>query len=252
MIDEILTRPASAGQPQSKIGLNSSPDEKVGLFRSLFKGREDAYPRRFESQKTGKVGYSPACANEWDPTLCDKRTVKCGRCSNRRLLPVTDENIRWHLTGLDAKGKPFVMGVFPILQDEACFFLAADFDKEGWQEDAAAFLETCRRQNLPVALERSRSGRGGHVWMFFEQVLPAGLARKLGSFLLTETMERRPGIGLDSYDRLFPNQDTLPQGGFGNLIALPLQGAARKKDNSVFLDDRFVPHADQWAFLSAG
>ncbi|HEX5680557.1 MAG TPA: DEAD/DEAH box helicase family protein, partial [Desulfobacterales bacterium] len=229
---------------------SSSPDAKIKLFRSLFKGREDVYPKRFESRNTGRKGYAPACANEWDRALCDKRTVKCGRCPNRRFLPVTDETIRWHLTGLDAGGFPFVMGVFPILQDETCFFLAADFDKEGWREDAAAFLETCSRYDLPVALERSRSGNGGHVWMFFESAIPAGLARKLGSFLLTETMEHRPDIGLDSYDRLFPNQDTLPHNGFGNLIALPLQGAARKQGNSIFLDHEFTPFPDQWGFLA--
>ena len=142
-------------------------------------------------------------------------------------------------------------GVYPMLQDETCFFLAADFDKDGWREDAAAFLETCRRLNLPGALERSRSGRGGHVWFFFEEAIPAALARKLGSQILTETMERRPDIGLDSYDRFFPNQDTLPQGGFGNLIALPLQKRPRERGNSVFLDDDFKPHADQWAFLAS-
>lgn len=142
-------------------------------------------------------------------------------------------------------------GVYPMLQDETCFFLAADFDKEGWQEDAAAFVATCRRMNLPCALERSRSGAGAHVWLFFEEALPAELARKLGSLILTETMERRPDIRFDSYDRFFPNQDTLPQGGFGNLIALPLQKQPRERGNSLFLDDHFIPHADQWAFLSS-
>jgi len=138
-----------------------------------------------------------------------------------------------------------------MLLDETCFFLVADFDKEGWREDATAFVATCRRMNLPCALERSRSGSGAHVWIFFEEALPAALARKIGSLILTETMERRPDIGFDSYDRLFPNQDTLPQGGFGNLIALPLQKQPRERGNSVFLDDDFNPHADQWAFLSS-
>ncbi|MCW5980343.1 MAG: hypothetical protein KIT09_19830 [Bryobacteraceae bacterium] len=142
-------------------------------------------------------------------------------------------------------------GVYPMLQDEACFFLAADFDKDGWREDAGAFVETCRRLRLPGALERSRSGLGAHVWFFFEEAVPASLARKLGSLILTETMERRPDIGLDSYDRFFPNQDTLPQGGFGNLIALPLQKEPRERSNSVFLDDGFKPHTDQWAFLAS-
>ena len=115
------------------------------------------------------------------------------------------------------------MGVYPMLQDETCHFLAADFDRESWQEDAGAFIETCRRLDLPAALERSRSGNGGHVWLFFEEAISASLARRLGSHVLTETMEHCPEIGLDSYDRLFPNQDTLPKGGFGILIALPLQ-----------------------------
>jgi len=142
------------------------------------------------------------------------------------------------------------MGIYPILLDETCFLLAVDFDKACWREDVAAFLETCRQMKLPAALERSRSGNGGHVWFFFEESVPAGLARKLGAHVLTETMERRPDIGLDSYDRFFPNQDTLPQGGFGNLIALPLQKHARRIGNSVFLDDQFVPYPDQWEFLS--
>ena len=122
------------------------------------------------------------------------------------------------------------MGVYPMLQDETCHFLAADFDKESWQADAGAFLDTCRRLSLPAALERSRSGNGGHVWLFFEDTVSASLARKLGSHILTETMELRPEVGFGSYDRLFPNQDTLPKGGFGNLIALPLQKQARRRE----------------------
>lgn len=137
-----------------------------------------------------------------------------------------------------------------MLQDETCFFLAVDFDKQGWREDAKAFLDTCRGLNLSAALERSRSGRGAHVWLVFEEAVPAALARTLGSHVLTETMESHPDVGLDSYDRFFPNQDTLPHGGFGNLIALPLQKRPRDQGNSVFLDDDFAPHSDQWAFLS--
>ena len=229
----------------------SSPDAKIALFRSLFRGRDDVYPRRFESRRTGKSGYAPACANEWVRGICEKPRIKCADCPHRRFLPVTDDVVRWHLSGRDDTGQPFVAGVYPMLQDETCFFLAADFDKDGWREDAAASVETCRRLNLPGVLERSRSGRGAHVWFFFEEAVPAALARKLGSLVLTETMERRPDIGLDSYDRFFPNQDTLPQGGFGNLIALPLQKEPRERCNSVFLDDGFKPHPDQWAFLAS-
>jgi hypothetical protein len=229
----------------------SSPAAKIALFRWLFRGREDVYPRRFESRKTGKAGYAPACANEWVRGVCEKPKIKCAECPHRRFLPVTDEVIRWHLTGRDDLGRDFVMGVYPMLLDETCLFLAVDFDKESWQADAGAFVETCRQLDVPVALERSRSGNGGHVWFFFAEAVSASAARKLGSHILTETMERRPDLGLDSYDRLFPNQDTLPKGGFGNLIALPLQKAARERANSVFLDGQFNPHPDQWAFLSS-
>ncbi len=230
----------------------TSPSEaKIALFRSLFRGRDDIYPRRFESRKTGKSGYAPACANEWVRGVCEKPRIKCTDCPSRQFLPVTDEVIRWHLSGQDANGQAFVAGVYPLLRDESCFFLAVDFDKAGWEEDVAAFLETCRRLTLPTAIERSRSGRGAHVWFFFEEAIPAALARRLGSHVLTETMETRPDIGLDSYDRLFPSQDTMPQGGFGSLIALPLQKGPRKQDNSVFLNEEFVPWPDQWAFLAS-
>jgi superfamily II DNA or RNA helicase/very-short-patch-repair endonuclease len=232
------------------VDLHSPPEAKIALFRSLFRGREDVYPRRFESRRTGKAGYSPACGNEWGRGVCEKPRIKCTVCPGQRFLPVTEEAVRWHLAGRDPQGREFVMGAYPMLQDETCFFLAADFDKATWREDAQAFLETCRGMDLPTALERSRSGNGGHVWLFFNEAVPAALARKLGSHILTETMERRPDIGLDSYDRFFPNQDTMPQGGFGNLIALPLQKGAREHGNSVFLDDRFEPYPDQWSYLS--
>lgn len=228
----------------------SSPSAKIALFRSLFRGREDVYPRRFESRKTGKSGYSPACANEWVRGLCDKRATKCSQCTNRRLLPVSDDVVRRHLCGVDDTGRDFIMGVYPMLLDETCLFLAADFDKESWMDDIGEVRETCRQMGLPAAVERSRSGDGAHLWLFFEAAVPAVLARKLGAHILTRTMERRPDVGLDSYDRLFPNQDTLPRGGFGNLIALPLQKVARERGNSVFLDEAMAPHRDQWGFLS--
>jgi len=230
---------------------DSSPSVKIGLFRSLFRGRTDVYPLRFESRKTGKAGYSPACANEWIRGVCEKPRIKCADCANRRFLPVTDDVIRWHLSGHTDQGGSFVAGVYPMLLDEACYFLAADFDGEKWQDDAGAFMEVCRELSVPAALERSRSGDGAHVWIFFEEAVPAGLARKIGSYILTETMEKRPEIGLGSYDRLFPNQDTLPNGGFGNLIALPLQKQARQRGNTVFLDAQFLPYPDQWAFLAS-
>jgi superfamily II DNA or RNA helicase/very-short-patch-repair endonuclease len=228
----------------------SPPEAKIALFRALFRGRADVYPRRFESRKTGKTGYQPVCANEWAQGICEKPRIRCGDCPHQRFLPVADQTIRWHLSGRDDAGKDFVMGIYPMLEDETCFFLAVDFDGEGWRDDAKAFHETCRHLNVPAALERSRSGNGAHIWIFFDQAIPAVLARKLGSHILTETMERRPDIGLRSYDRFFPNRDTLPRGGFGNLIALPLQKRPRQAGNSIFLDEGGVPYADQWAFLS--
>jgi len=230
---------------------HSSAAEKIALFRSLFRGREDVYPRRFESRKTGRSGYQPACGNEWERGVCEKPRIKCSECPHQCFLPVTDEVVRWHLSGRDGAGRDFVMGIYPMLRDETCRFVAVDFDGDHWREDASALLETCRKLGVPASLERSRSGNGGHIWFFFEEAVPANLARKLGSLVLTETMERRPELGLRSYDRLFPNQDTLPKGGFGNLIALPLQRRARDQGNSVFLGDDFQPHPDQWALLAS-
>jgi superfamily II DNA or RNA helicase/very-short-patch-repair endonuclease len=229
----------------------SAPAEKIALFRSLFRGRDDVYPRRFESRKTGRAGYQPACGNEWARDVCGKPLVKCSDCPNRRFLPVTDDVIRWHLCGRDGTGRDFVMGVYPMLRDETCQLLAVDFDRDSWREDASAFMKTCRTLAVSAALERSRSGNGGHVWFFFDEAVPANLARKLGLLLLTETMDRHPDLGLRSYDRLFPNQDTMPRGGLGNLIALPLQWQARSQHNSVFVDDTFQPYPDQWAFLAS-
>ena len=115
-------------------------------------------------------------------------------------------------------------GVYPLFFDDTCGFLAVDFDDENWSSDALAFIACCRDCDVPVALERSRSGNGGHVWLFVSEAVAASDARRLGTLLLTRTMNRRPEIGFKSYDRLFPSQDTMPSGGFGNLIALPLQG----------------------------
>lgn len=232
---------------------DSSEDAKITLYRTFFRGREDVYPRRFESAKTGRSGYQPACQNEWVREICKKPKIKCRDCDNKNYMPVTDQVIRNHLMGFDPSAnspKDFTIGVYPLLVDETCWFLAADFDKDTWKEDVIAFLETCKTHNVPAVLERSRSGNGGHVWIFFSEPTPASLARRLGSYLLTRTMEHRPEIGLDSYDRFFPNQDTMPKGGLGNLIALPLQKKPRDRGNSVFVNENFEPYPDQWVFLS--
>jgi hypothetical protein len=239
----------------SLINNQSSQEGKIRLFRSLFKGREDVFPRRFVNTKTGKSGYAPACRNEWQAGICQKPKISCQECNFRAFIPVSDAIIRNHLKGNNPNdrttGRDFTIGVYPLLTDESCWFLAVDFDKSTWAEDARAFLETCPSYQVPAAMERSRSGKGGHVWIFFESPAPVILARKLGTMLLTNTMSRRPEIGMDSYDRLFPSQDTLPKGGFGNLIALPLQKKPREQNNSVFVDLELIPYPDQWAFLSS-
>ncbi len=221
-----------------------TPADKVKLFRALFRGRADVFPTRFVSKKTGKPGYAPACSNKWEPSLCIlKSGGKCSDCTNQAFIAVNDQVIADHLKGRH------VIGVYPLLEDETCWFLAADFDKSSWKEDVAAFTETCRVVGVPVAIERSRSGNGAHAWFFFSAPIPANVARRMGCYLITETMNRRHELSMDSYDRLFPNQDTMPRGGFGNLIALPLQHEPRQQGNSVFVDERFVPYDDQWAFL---
>lgn len=230
---------------------NSSSIEKVELFRRMFAGRPDIFPVRWDNRKTGRSGYSPACSSEWAKGICGKPKMKCGECPHQAFVPLSEDVIEKHLRGGDARSGDFVAGVYPLLQDETCWFLAADFDKDSWADDAGALLGTCHAKGIAAALERSRSGNGGHVWIFFSEPVPARTARQMGSALITETMEKRPEIGFKSYDRFFPNQDTMPLGGFGNLIALPLQRKAREGGNSVFVDKDLRPYDDQWAYLSS-
>ncbi len=242
---ELKTTLAAYGEPVEPSPFSpSTAAEKVLLFRSRFRGRDDIYPRFWSNAGTGRKGYAPACRNEWIRGVCEKPRVKCGECPNQAFLPVEDKIILDHLQGRH------VVGVYPLLTDETCWFLAADFDKASWTDDVAAFAETCRAHGLPAAIERSRSGNGAHVWFFFAAPVAASTARQMGCYLITETMSRRHQLSMGSYDRLFPNQDTLPRGGFGNLIALPLQYGPRQMGNTVFVDDLFVPHPDQWQFLS--
>ena len=215
-----------------------SSEEKIRIFEEVFKGRRDIYAKRWESNKTGKSGYSPACANEFNQSKCDKPRMKCSECPYRELLPLTESIIKKHLRG------DITIGIYPLLPGDICNFLVIDFDKKTYKQDVLAFWNTCDEFNIPIYVERSRSGNGAHVWMFFEESIPAKVARKVGNILLTKTMEKK-SLDLDSYDRIFPNQDTIPKGGFGNLIALPFQGKSAKLGNTVFVNRRFEPIENQ-------
>ncbi|MGB5834669.1 MAG: DEAD/DEAH box helicase family protein [Thiohalocapsa sp.] len=222
-----------------------STREKVALFRRLFRGRDDVFPVRWESKPSGKSGYTPACANEWRAGLCDKPRIKCADCGHRVLIPLTDTVIYDHLAG------KHTIGIYPLLEDDTCYFLAVDFDKADWRADARAFAQSCEDLSVPVALEISRSGEGAHAWIFFDDRVPAHEARRLGTALISHTCARTRQLELTSYDRLFPNQDKLPKGGFGNLIAVPLQKQPRENQCSLFVDSNWHAYTDQWAFLTS-
>ncbi|WP_414838596.1 TOTE conflict system archaeo-eukaryotic primase domain-containing protein [Carnobacterium sp. TMP28] len=203
----------------------SSSSKKVELYQSLFRGRNDSYAKRFVHSKTGKPGYAPAKLKPWD-------------FESKEYAPLDSRVIEQHLRG------EIVAGIFPICLDDTCYFLAIDLDEAEWQRDASILRELCTNHEVPIAIERSRSGNGAHIWFFFEEALPAKVARKMGTLLITAAMSLNHQIDFKSYDRLFPNQDTLPKGGFGNLIALPLQKKARIDGNSVFIDHNFQEFED--------
>lgn len=229
-----------------------SLEEKVSVFRNLFKGREDVFARRWHSRTSGKSGYQPVCRNEWDKQLCDKKKYKCAECPNRLFKPLEYEDIYRHLEGKTQDGQD-VIGAYAILADNNCNFLCTDFDdkscEHGYKKDVLAYVGVCKDWDIPCSIERSRSGNGAHVWIFFELPLPASKARRLGYAVLTEAMERNGRMTFKSYDRFFPNQNRLPEDGFGNLVALPLQGKARKEGNSVFVDENFIIYENQWNYL---
>ena len=220
-----------------------SPDQKISIFRSLFRGRTDIFATRWQNQQ-GRNGYSIACNNEWVQGICNKPRIKCQDCNHRRFTELNDQVIYRHLAGQQ------VVGLYPLLHDNTCQFLATDFDKEGWRDEVKAMSEACTEYRVPHTIEISRSGNGAHLWIFFSEKIPAREARLLGFGLIDKAMEIYPNLSFDSYDRLFPNQDILPEGGFGNLIALPLQREARLSGNSSFVDSHLHTIEEQWQHLA--
>jgi hypothetical protein len=222
---------------------NSNFNNQLSLFKSLFKGREDVFAIRWE--KGGKSGYSPAW--HFDPYLYRAYKMKGGLFQNykdKTHLALSDLQITKHLNGEQ------LIGIYPMLTDNTSWFLVADFDKENWQEQCRAFIKACNEKNVPAYLERSRSGNGGHVWIFFEQPYPAIKSRKIFISILEQTGIFSIFDKSSSFDRLFPNQDSLSGKGLGNLIALPLYKKTYEQGNSCFVDiDSMLPYADQWNFL---
>ncbi len=256
--------PSSAHNTGPVVTKSSSLQDKFALFTSLFAGRSDLHAKRFQSSKTGKSGYSPVCSNEFKRGFCTKgqparKRIKCINCEHQLFPPITEDEFQAHLLGKSPVCSD-VLAAYAIDKDNLCNFIVADFDckSDGMdsselhalQKTAIAFLQQCMAQAIPAYLERSRSGKGFHIWTFFQAPLPAQLARHLYSAVLTRAMEQNPEINFDSYDRFIPHQDSIPSTGFGSLIALPFQGKAGKNACSIFLDEKLIPFPDQWELLS--
>ena len=254
IVEEILSLQAEAlDQSTPLIGSQASdntPDtseNKISLFLSLFRCRKSVYPKLWENQKQDKKGYSPACNNEWVRGVCGKPpqgNIKCSECPSQAFPELDAQAIKNHLQGIQT------IGTYAITENDTCVFLAADFDGKGWTEDVMAYKKAALNLGVHAHIERSKSGNGGHAWIFFLGPIPARTARRLGTAILSRALQERHTLSLKTYDRFFPNQDYLPKGGFGNLIALPLQQKAREKGNSVFVDENFTPYANQWEYLA--
>ncbi len=238
----LARRSALLNSNLTMLSLNTT--QKIDIYMGLFRGRKDIYANRWQS-KEGRGGYSVSCHNEWQQGICFKPKVKCTECVNQAFKLLDRSAIYGHLSG------KHTIGLYPLLEDNSCWLLAADFDKSDWQVAVQAFRKACNELNIPCSVERSRSGNGAHIWVFFESPVLAKEARLLGFILLDKAMAFHAGLSFESYDRLFPNQDLLPIGGFGNLIALPLQHAPRQQGNSVFIDENLSPYSDQWGYLSS-
>lgn len=240
--ENAVLRGARSEKEQSAVRL--TPDEKIDLFCSVFRGRQDIVALRWES-RNGTSGYSPAHFHDVDPSICRRPKRLCNDLGPKRFVPFDRAITHQHLTGR------VIAGVYPLLSDDTCWFLAVDFDKSTWMRDANRFRTGCHAAGVPCYVERSRSGNGAHAWIFFAEPVSAREARALGTLLLSYSAVNQYPIDFKSFDRFFPNQDVLPRGGYGNLIALPLQRGPRNAGNSVFIDEGGIPYPDQWALLAS-
>jgi superfamily II DNA or RNA helicase len=233
---QLLGAPAFNKRPETT-------DEKIELFNKLFVCRSSVYPK-FWKNKKGRKGYSPDCKNEWVQGVCFKPKIKCSDCTHQAFYPLDRASILKHLQGIHK------IGSYAIESNDTCIFLACDFDDEGWKDDVLIYAKTARSMGIDIAIERSRSGNGAHAWIFFAAPVSAYLARQLGTLILSRAQEYRPQMDFKSYDRFFPNQDFMPKGGFGNLIALPFEKEATKSKNTLFIDHLIQPINDQWGYLA--
>ena len=243
-------------QKTNSVTKTSTPQEKINLFKSLFIGREDVFALRWSNAKSGKSGYSPVCENKWQSGKCDMKKYSCADCPFKLPVRLSEQYIFNHLAGRDFACRD-VIGLYPLMEGNLCQFLALDFDSHDktvpfqWKSDILAVKKVCNEYSIPSCMEISRSGNGAHLWIFFSEKVPAKQARNLGTNLLKAAMKQNHSISFESFDRMFPNQDEMPKGGYGNLIALPLQGHSVKQGHSVFVNDDFRPLDDQWAYLSS-
>jgi len=225
-----------------------TPQEKIEIFRDLFRGREDVFAIYWEKADRSVSGYTPACLNEWKMGLCYKlQRQKCKDCPHANYAGLNDYYIDLHLRGQK------IYGIYLLFEDNQSYFIVADFDGKNWNKDILRFYNKCKEYGLPAYVERSKSGDGGHAWIFFADKYPAFKSRNVIINILREAKIIDQFAKEDSFDRLFPNQDELSGKGFGNLIALPMQGRARENNNTIFLDseNELLPFDDQWEILQA-
>ncbi|MGN0038534.1 MAG: TOTE conflict system archaeo-eukaryotic primase domain-containing protein [Coriobacteriales bacterium] len=220
--------------------------ERLHLFMELFGHRKDCFALRWE-KASGEAGYSPKCVNWHRPGVC-RLSVGCSRCRHRVLEALNETHLEGHLDTKNPDTSKTV-AIYPLDACECTSFLAIDLDHRSWQSAARALAMSFSEMGVAAYCERSRSGDGAHIWVFFAEPVPAKKARDLGSLALTHAMEKTGAIDFSCYDRMFPSQDLLPERGFGNCIALPLQGGPRNSGFSLFVDDALSPYEDQWALL---